>query len=114
MPGIIKINVLLTMICSCLVQMTHAAQDVPKGVNILKHINRVNDDGSYTFGYEADDGSFKIETRDVQGNVKGMFGYIDETGELKRVSYTANNGTGFEPMTTPAPVSEDIDEEDRE
>ncbi|XP_022200867.2 trithorax group protein osa-like [Nilaparvata lugens] len=116
MPAIIKTNVLLTILCCCcLVKVTRAAQDVPKGVNILKHINRVNDDGSYTFGYEADDGSFKIETRDVQGNVKGMFGYIDETGELKRVSYTASNGTGFEPMTTPtAPVSEDIDEEDRD
>ena len=39
-------------------------------VAILKQINRVNDDGSYTFGYEAADGSFKIETRDVLGNVK--------------------------------------------
>lgn len=65
-------------------------------VAILKQINRVNDDGSYTFGYEAADGSFKIETRDVQGNVKGMFGFIDESGELKRVSYTANNNTGFQ------------------
>ena len=65
-------------------------------VAILKQINRVNDDGSYTFGYEAADGSFKIETRDVQGNVKGMFGFIDESGELKRVSYTANNSTGFQ------------------
>lgn len=40
-------------------------------VAILKQVNRVNDDGSYTFGYEAADGSFKIETRDVRGNVKG-------------------------------------------
>ena len=64
-------------------------------VAILKQINRVNDDGSYTFGYEAADGSFKIETRDVLGHVKGMFGYIDEHGNLKRVSYSAANGTGF-------------------
>lgn len=61
-------------------------------VAILKQINRVNDDGSYTFGYEAADGSFKIETRDVAGNVKGMFGFVDEGGELKRVSYSASNG----------------------
>jgi len=52
----------------------------------------VNEDGSYTFGYEAADGSFKIETRDVAGNVKGMFGFVDEGGELKRVSYSASNG----------------------
>lgn len=65
-------------------------------VAILKQINRVNEDGSYTFGYEAADGSFKIETRDVLGHVKGMFGFIDEHGQLKRVSYTAANGTGFQ------------------
>ncbi|XP_069705328.1 uncharacterized protein [Periplaneta americana] len=75
-------------------------------VAILKQINRVNDDGSYTFGYEAADGSFKIETRDVLGNVKGMFGFIDETGELKRVSYSASNNTGFQSTGTLAPTSE--------
>lgn len=69
-------------------------------VAILKQINRVNDDGSYTFGYEAADGSFKIETRDVKGNVKGMFGFINENGELKRVSYSASNGTGFQSTGT--------------
>ncbi|KAK6616980.1 hypothetical protein RUM44_005337 [Polyplax serrata] len=69
-------------------------------VAILKQINRVNDDGSYTFGYEAADGSFKIETRDVNGNVKGMFGFINEDGELKRVSYSASNGTGFQSTGT--------------
>lgn len=29
-------------------------------VAILKQIRKVNDDGSYTFGYEAGDGSFKV------------------------------------------------------
>ena len=28
-------------------------------VPILKQINRVNDDGSYTYGFEAADGTFK-------------------------------------------------------
>ncbi|KAF6213504.1 hypothetical protein GE061_011224 [Apolygus lucorum] len=73
-----------------------AEQDDPRGVQIIKQINRVNEDGTYTYGYEAADGSFKIETRDVLGNVKGMFGYVDENGELKRVSYSAANGTGFQ------------------
>lgn len=72
-------------------------------VAILKQINRVNEDGSYTFGYEAADGSFKIETRDVLGHVKGMFGFIDEHGQLKRVSYTAANGTGFQADREPLP-----------
>lgn len=71
-------------------------------VSILKQINKVNDDGSYTFGYEASDGSFKVETRDVAGNVKGMFGFVDETGLLKRVSYSASNSSGFQAAADPA------------
>lgn len=65
----------------------------------------MNDDGTYTYGYEAADGSFKIETRDVLGNVKGMFGFVDESGDLKRVSYTANNDTGFRNSVVHPPVS---------
>jgi hypothetical protein len=61
--------------------------------NIVKQINRVNDDGSYTIGYEAEDGTFKIETRDSHGNVKGMFGFLDALGHIKRVSYATNNST---------------------
>jgi hypothetical protein len=95
----------LVVTWSCTVVVAADGQEEPpeeqdaqsqQQVAILKQINRVNDDGSYTFGYEAADGSFKIETRDVQGNVKGMFGFIDESGELKRVSYTASNNTGFQ------------------
>lgn len=74
-------------------------EDQQREVAIIKQINRVNEDGTYTFGYEAADGSFKIETRDVMGNVKGMFGFVDDQGELKRVSYTASNGTGFQATT---------------
>lgn len=64
-----------------------------KKLEIIKQIRRVNNDGSYTVGYEALDGTFKIESRDVLGNVKGTYGYVDENGEIKRVSYTANNTT---------------------
>lgn len=77
------------------VTATLAKELADKDVSILKQINKVNDDGSYTFGYEASDGSFKVETRDVAGNVKGMFGFVDETGRLKRVSYSASNSSGF-------------------
>lgn len=78
-------------------------------IEIIKQIRRVNDDGSYTVGYEADDGTFKIESRDVLGNVKGTYGYVDSNGEIKRVSYTANNATN-DLKTTPAPsaVVEDV------
>ncbi|KAJ6638336.1 hypothetical protein Bhyg_11071 [Pseudolycoriella hygida] len=71
---------------------------------IIKQIRRMNEDGSYTVGYEADDGTFKIESRDVLGNVKGTYGYVDANGEIKRVSYTANNtSSGLKSSTAPQP-----------
>lgn len=72
-------------------------------LEIIKQIKKVNDDGSYTIGYEADDGSFKIESRDVLGNIKGTYGYIDERGDIKRVSYSANNGSESSPKTEQSP-----------
>lgn len=62
-------------------------------LEIIKQIKKINEDGSYTIGYEADDGSFKIESRDVLGNIKGTYGYIDEDGDIKRVSYSSSNST---------------------
>ena len=72
-------------------------------LEIIKQIKKVNDDGSYTIGYEADDGSFKIESRDVLGNVKGTYGYIDEAGQIKRVSYSTSNSS--EVLAKPEPSS---------
>lgn len=68
-------------------------KDPTKKLDIIKQIRKINKDGSYTVGYEAGDGTFKIESRDVLGNVKGTYGYVDSTGEIKRVSYNGNNGT---------------------
>ena len=66
-----RLTLIILPLCSIIV----SAQEPPQEVAILKQINRVNEDGSYTFGYEAADGSFKIETRDVLGNVKGCLLY---------------------------------------
>ncbi|CAH0714633.1 unnamed protein product, partial [Brenthis ino] len=71
----------------------------PSKVEIVKQIRRLNEDGSYTIGYEANDGTFKIESRDVLGNVKGTFGYIADDGEIKRVTYSSSG------ESTPVPVS---------
>lgn len=57
---------------------------------------RHNEDGSYTYGYEGADGSFKIETKLPNGEVKGKYGYTDETGKLRVVEYGANR-YGFQP-----------------
>lgn len=67
-------------------------------VPILKQINRQNDDGSYSFGYEAADGSFKIETKYTNGDVAGKYGYVDADGKVREVSYGASSKRGFEPQ----------------
>merc|ERR1712141_37892 len=64
-------------------------------VVIVKQVNEINEDGSYTVGYEASDGSFRLETKDAEGNVEGKYGFLDENGEIKIVEYSANNSTGF-------------------
>lgn len=66
-------------------------------VPILKQINRQNDDGSYSYGYEAADGSFKIETKYPTGEVHGKYGYIDDQGQKREVEYGASKQRGFEP-----------------
>ncbi|XP_044743082.1 uncharacterized protein LOC123305430 [Chrysoperla carnea] len=69
---------------------TIVAEESKDDKTIIKQINKQNEDGTYTFGYEADDGTFKYESRDVLGNVKRTFGYVDTDGLIKRVTYTTN------------------------
>jgi len=66
-------------------------------VPILRHVDTQNPDGSYTYGYESGDGSYKIETRYATGEVKGKYGYYDDTGRLREVEYGAAPDRGFEP-----------------
>lgn len=66
---------------------------------------RHNEDGSYTYGFEGADGSFKIETKQATGEVIGKYGYVDDSGKLRVVEYGANK-YGFQPagegITIPA------------
>merc|ERR1711976_874323 len=77
-------------------------------VPILRYVDNQNIDGSYTYGYEAADGTSKFETRYVDGRVPGKYGYIDPEGNLREASYGAEAGRGFEPqiegVELPAPV----------
>merc|ERR1712168_314889 len=66
-------------------------------VPILRYIDKQNTDGSYTYGFEGADGTYKLETRFVDGRVKGKYGYIDPDGVLREASYGAEAGRGFEP-----------------
>lgn len=70
-------------------------------------MHRHNEDGSYTYGYEGSDGSFKIETKTRTGEVTGKYGYVDDLGKLRVVEYGADK-YGFQPsgegITVPSPT----------
>lgn len=78
--------------CSCFAQKQNS-NTTP--VPILRQINRHNEDGSYSYGYEGADGSFKIETKQANGEVKGKYGYVDTDGKLREIEYGANEN-GFQ------------------
>lgn len=60
-------------------------------VQTLRNYSKVNDDGSFTFGYEAADGSFKEETRGTDCVVRGKYGYIDPDGNKREFTYVSGN-----------------------
>ena len=89
-------------------------------VPILRFIDTQNGDGSYTYGYESGDGTYKLETRFANGEVKGKYGYYDPTGELREVEYGAGSNGGFEPkanglvVAPPTFCDENVYEEEEE
>ncbi|XP_050308565.1 skin secretory protein xP2 [Anthonomus grandis grandis] len=86
-------------------QQSNAPRVAP--VAIIKQIDRHNDDGSYTYGYESADGSFKIETKAPTGEVRGKYGYVDDLGKMRVIEYGATKH-GFAPagegITVPPPT----------
>lgn len=96
----------LAAFCACGALAAPAGQQHTV-VPILKQVNRQNEDGSYSYGYENADGTYKIETKYPSGEVYGKYGYVDETGKLRTVEYGAS-ARGFEPVgtdiTVPPPV----------
>lgn len=64
----------------------HQSEDKPKKpvAQILRKYREENPDGSITWGFENDDGSFKEETIGIDCITRGVYGYIDPDGE-KRV-----------------------------
>jgi hypothetical protein len=86
-------------------------------IPILRFIDTQNPDGSYTYGYESGDGTYKIETRAANGEVQGKYGYYDPTGELREVSYGAGANRGFEPradglIVAPPTIHDETEEEE--
>jgi hypothetical protein len=82
-------------------------------VQTIRNFNTINDDGSFTFGYEAADGSFKEETRGVDCVVRGKYGYVDPEGNKREFTYVSGNPCD---PNNPDPEEDDrsIEEEDSE
>lgn len=59
--------------------------------SILQQIQQLNEDGSFTFGYENSDGSYRMENRDASGYVVGRYGYIDAYGKTQEMDYVSGN-----------------------
>lgn len=67
----------------------NSAKEPP--VQTIRNYSKVNDDGSFTFGYEAADGSFKEETRGTDCVVRGKYGYVDPDGNKREFTYVSGN-----------------------
>ncbi|XP_022909367.2 uncharacterized protein [Onthophagus taurus] len=78
-------------------------------VQTIRNYNKVNDDGSFTFGYEAADGSFKEETRGTDCVVRGKYGYVDPDGNKREFTYVSGN-----PCDPNAPKEEQEPERDQD
>nr|CAD7401215.1 unnamed protein product [Timema cristinae] len=85
----------VTLLCMAQAQYNNNNQYTTP-VPILKQINKHNEDGSYSYGYEAADGSYKIESKHPTGEVYGKYGYVDDSGSVREVEYGASR-RGFEP-----------------
>jgi len=66
-------------------------------VGTLKSFRVKNEDGSITWGYHNDDGSFKEETIGVDCITHGRYGYTDSFGEAREYSYSS--GVRCDPST---------------
>lgn len=70
-------------------QKAHQHDDKPKKpvAQILRKYREEHPDGSITWGYENDDGSFKEETIGIDCITRGIYGYIDPDGEKREYKY---------------------------
>lgn len=60
-----------------------------ENVGTVERYSHTNDDGSFTFGYISEDGSFREETRGVDCITKGKYGYIDPDGKRREFTYVS-------------------------
>ncbi|KAL3277153.1 hypothetical protein HHI36_012506 [Cryptolaemus montrouzieri] len=60
-------------------------------VQILRKYRTDNADGSITWGFENEDGTFKEETIGVDCIISGKYGYVDPDGVKREYSYESGN-----------------------
>lgn len=58
---------------------------------ILRKYRTDNEDGSITWGFENDDGTFKEETLGADCIIRGKYGYVDPDGVKREFTYEAGN-----------------------
>ena len=70
-PSIFQLSIAAAVICASRAapQSSAAAGGAP---DLVREYNNVNEDGTYSFGFEYSDGTFKAESKDEGGNVKGL------------------------------------------
>jgi len=66
-------------------------------VGTVERYRQEHEDGSITWGYENEDGSYKEETIGIDCVTHGKYGYIDPTGEVREYTYTS--GSRCDPLT---------------
>merc|ERR1711994_239848 len=91
-------GLLLCLVGVAVGQFSEALLETSTPVPILRYIDSQNADGSYTYGFEGADGTYKIETRLADGQVRGKYGYYDPEGVLREATYGATKEGGFEPQ----------------
>ncbi|XP_053658505.1 nematocyst expressed protein 3-like [Anopheles marshallii] len=69
----------------------HSSQDQDRKrkpvAQILRKWREEHEDGSITWGFENDDGSFKEETIGIDCVTRGRYGYVDPDGEKREYNY---------------------------
>lgn len=63
----------------------------PPPIQTVNRYMKQNDDGSITWGYENEDGTFKEETLGADCVVRGKYGYIDPEGSKREYEYQTGN-----------------------
>merc|ERR1712027_91773 len=87
-------KILLVLLVAGHMAWTTGTTQVP----ILQFVDTQNTDGSYTYGFQSGDGTYKLETRFPDGHIIGKYGYLDPQGVLREASYGAEANRGFEPI----------------